>query len=118
MRTISKKEFVMYLEMPDSYKLPKDVEVQDEEVIFRVLNRSTKDWISMLRIRVASSVGIRVPPESKEFQIRRLLPGEDYEDKIQFTIEDKGEMWLLITINFNVGTKMRNFHEKLNFIVK
>ena len=118
MRSIGKKEIIIYLEMPENYKLPKDIEVQDEEIIFRALNRGIKDWITMLRIRVASSMGIRVPQESKEFQVRKLLPGEDYEDKIQFTIEDKGNMWLLITYNYNLGNKRRSFHEKLEFIVK
>ena len=118
MRTIGNKEFVMFIEMPDNYKLPKDVEVEDEIVVFRVLNKSVKDWCTMVKIRVAGSMGVRVPPESKEFSIRKLLPGEDFEDKIQFTIEGKGEMWLLITVNYSLGTKMRNFHEKLMFTVK
>ncbi|MHA1232406.1 MAG: hypothetical protein ACTSRP_18750 [Candidatus Helarchaeota archaeon] len=118
MKTFGKKELIFYLEMPDSYKLPKDVEVEDEEIIFRILNRSVKEWCTMIRIRVAGSMGIRVSPDSKEFQIRKLLPGEDYEDKIHFTIEDRGDMWLLITYNYNVGSKMRNFHEKLQFTVK
>ncbi|MHA1268530.1 MAG: hypothetical protein ACTSPY_01965 [Candidatus Helarchaeota archaeon] len=118
MRTLGKKELIIYLEMEDTYKLPKDIEVMDQEIIFRILNRSVKDWCSMIRLRVAGSMGIRIPPESKEFQIRKLLPGEDYEDKILFTIEDRGDMWLLITYNYSAGNKIRNFHEKLQFTVK
>ncbi|MHA1311836.1 MAG: hypothetical protein ACTSQO_13060 [Candidatus Helarchaeota archaeon] len=118
MRILGKKELIIYLEMPDGYKLPKDVDVEDEEIIFRVLNRSVKDWCTMIRIRVAGSMGIRIFDESREFQIRKLLPGEDYEDKIQFTIESRGDLWLLITYNYNVGNKSRNFHEKLQFTAK
>lgn len=118
MKTLGKKELIIFLEMPDNYKMPKDIEVEDEEIIFRILNKSVKDWCTMIKIRVAGSMGIRIPPESKEFQVRKLLPGEDYEDKIQFTIEDKGDMWLLITWGYNVGNKSRNFHEKLEFNVK
>ncbi|TFF88246.1 MAG: hypothetical protein EU549_03395 [Promethearchaeota archaeon] len=118
MRTLEKKELIIFLEMQEKYKLPEGIEVEDEEILFRVLNKSVKNWATMMKIRVAGSMGIRIPPESKEFQIRKLLPGEDYEDKIQFTIEKTGDMWLLLTYTYNVGNKSRNFHDKLEFTVK
>ena len=116
MKEIPKNEMVLFFDLEDDYKL--ESPGMEVPVKFRVLNRSSKEYMLTFRIRFSTSMDVKVVEELKEISTKKILPGDDFEAETGLILNAKGSQWILITGSFSTTNKDRNFQIKLSFKVK